>query len=147
MAVDWTAGGTDANVVTDGIRTIRWGTRGLSTTAIVESCDEEYDVDKIYVENGSGVRATRFLIIQGKTYNFTVADDTAVFTGAAIPTPGQNIGVVDMWLSNGASVLVGYGTLINPRYNAARKTEGKRVLTLENMVMIDNQATGATRPF
>jgi hypothetical protein len=148
MAVDW-SGATDSNVVDAGVTTLRWGTGGLLSAnlkkAIVESADEETDVEKIYVEQGDGMRATRFLLIQGRTYNFTVVDDNTVFTSGS-PNVGQNVSVVDM-LSTGASQVKAYGTYVAQRVNAGRKVEGKRVMTLENMVLIDTQGAGGSLPY
>ena len=144
MAVEWTT--SNGNVTVAGVTTIRWGTRGMFGTAIVESATEVADIEKIYVEQGDGMRATRFLLMQGHTYDFTVADDSSIFTGANNPSSGSNLAITEM-LSTGSSVTRAYGTVVGLDYNAAKKVEGKRIIRLENMVLIDSQSAPGTPAF
>jgi hypothetical protein len=122
------------------VTTLRWGTRGMFANAIVESADETEETDKHYVDQGDGVHATRFLIKQGKSYTFTVVDDSAVFTGVGTnPVSGTNVAITEM-LASGTNVVRAYGTVITDNYNASKGAEGKRVIHVENMVLIDSQA-------
>jgi hypothetical protein len=141
MAVDFTDTG-DASVMVQGVTTLRWGTNGLFANVIVEAAEEEEDVEEVYIEQSSAVKSTRFLIKHGKTYTFVVADDTTIFAAGG-PTAGTAISLTDM-LASGSTVVRATGVVTKPRYTAARKAEGKRIITVSDMTLVDHRAPGFT---
>lgn len=122
------------NVNIAGTTTIRWGTGHAwapSTSAVVLSADSAKDVEKIYLEQGDGMRATRVLINQGQTWDFTVQDDS----GIAWPNVAEQVIVVSFL--GGTSNYAYKGCVVDNNYRAARKQEGQRVIRIENMTLID----------
>jgi len=119
-----------------GTTTIRWGTEHAwapASTAIVLSADEAEDVEKIYLEQGEGLRATRILLKHGHTWDFTVQDDSTIF--ATGPNVGQTV-VVTNFLIGGTNAS-NSGVIVDANYRAARKQEGQRVLRIELMNLVD----------
>jgi len=119
-----------------GTTTIRWGTDNAwaaAATAVVISADSAEEIEKMYLENGEGLRATRILMKHGKTWDFTVQDDTSLF--ASGPNVGQEL-VVTNFLNGGNTASV-KAMVVDANYRAARKQEGQRVLRLEIMNLID----------
>lgn len=129
----------NANVNIAGVTTIKWGTGQAwapSASAIVVSADSAEEVEKMYIEQGDGMRATRVVHRQGHTWDFTIVDDSSVF--AAGPNVGDNV-VVTHFLGGGASPgnFTYRGFITDNNYRAARKQEGHRVLRCEVMRLID----------
>jgi len=119
-----------------GTTTIRWGTGQAwpaSATAIVLSADEAEDVEKIYLEQGEGLRATRILLKHGHTWDYTVQDDSSIF--ATGPNVGDTV-VVTNFL-NGGTNASNSGVIVDTNYRAARKQEGQRVIRVELMNIVD----------
>lgn len=126
----------NSNVNIAGVTTIKWGTGGAyapAGAAIVISADEAQDVEKLYVEQGDGLRATRMLLSHGWTWDFTVIDDSSAF--ATGPNVNDQVTVVH-FLGTGANHTF-KGTIIDNNYRAARKQEGHRVMRIEIMKLID----------
>jgi len=67
--------------------TISWGTDGIYTL-IVKSIRIFDDNEIIYVEQGSGLRAHRIQLLQGRTVEFTCIDDEDV---ASSPEPEESV--------------------------------------------------------
>ncbi len=87
-----------------GYTTIRWGTDGIMTTNsvfnsvtpntsgvlpgngtyggfyIVESIRGQDEIENIYIEQGTGLKATAIQLWQGRNYTLTVVDDTDLWT-------------------------------------------------------------------
>lgn len=119
-----------------GTTTIKWGTGGAwaaAASAIVISADQAEDVEKQYIEQGEGLRATRILLKQGRTWDYTIIDDSTVW--AAGPNVGDLV-VLTHFLGTGANFTY-KGIITDNNYRAARKQEGHRVLRCENMTLID----------
>lgn len=145
MAVEWVSGTSNVSIM--GVTTIRWGTRGMFGSAIVESADEAEDTEKYYVDQGDGMHASRILIRQGHSYDFTVVDDSAIFSNSSfIPVSGSNVAITEM-LATGSTIVRAYGTYISGNYSAAKKTEGKRIMHIENMILIDSQGAPSVPAF
>jgi len=119
-----------------GVTTIRWGTTHAwapNTSAIVISADSAEETEKIYLEQGEGLRATRIILKHGATWDFTIQDDSGAFPSG--PNVGQNV-VVTNFLGGGGNASVN-AVVVDDNYRAARKQEGQRVIRLEIMNLID----------
>lgn len=147
-----TAAGSSLNGYSNtGITTLVWGTDGLLTSPapggsfagtgfyIVESVDQETDVDAIYIENGTGQKASRILINNGQRWTLSVQDDTA-FTA---PTVGSSVVIKD-----GAVLISGTPGTTYHTYTAkvvssgerfTRKGAAMRNITVESLSLIDSQ--------
>ncbi len=126
----------NSNYSATGVTTIKWGTGGAwanAPTAIVISADQAREVEKIYLEQGDGLKSTRILLNQGTNWDFTIQDDSTIF--ASPPNIGENV-VVANFLGTGANYTY-KGMIIDSNYKAARKQEGQRVLRVENLTLID----------
>ena len=127
---------TSAQTNIGGVTTIRWGTGGIwpqNSAAIVISADAAEEAEKIYIEQGEGLKATRITLKQGRTWDFTVVDDSAVF--ASPPAVGSMITVVN-FLANNTNA-ASQAVVIDNNYRAARKQEGHRVIRAEIITLID----------
>lgn len=133
-----------------GYTTIRWGSDGLMPVSsnggsggvlvnsggggtisyIVESIRANDRVDKVEIEQGTGLVATRIQLLQGRVYTLTVVDDT----GMTLPVIGTYVTLLDV--ISGGSVTYTCRLLENG-YNAARKVEGKREFTVEVLTLIE----------
>ena len=126
-----------------GVTSIRWGTDGvLSTSAngngsggyagfyTVESIRANDEVDTMYIEQGTGLKATRIQLWQGRRYTITVVDDVNM----TLPAPNTYVTVVDIIGGGGTSYTC---RVIDNGYNASRKVEGKRELTVEVLTLIE----------
>lgn len=138
MAFSWPVRSSTDNVT--GVTTIRWGTQGACNSAIVISADQAQEVEKIYLEQGEGLKATRIMLKQGQTWDFTFQDDSTVF--ATPPKVGDVITVTDFMGSNNAATTGWFGTVVDNNYRTARKQEGQRVIRVENLILIDTQTVG-----
>lgn len=117
-----------------GTTTLRWGTGHAwapNTSVVVISADSAKEVEKIYLEQGDGMKATRVTIMQGQTWDFTVQDDS----GVTWPNVAEEVNVVSF--IGGTANYAYKGFVVDTNYRAARKTEGQRVIRLENMTLID----------
>lgn len=147
----WPPAFTSAFIGT-GMTTIRWGTDGVmantgvngsggGVTAIgysgfyvVESIRGQDEIENIYIEQGTGLKATRIQLWQGRNYTLTYVDDT----GATPPSPGSLLSLVDT--VSGGSTTYSFRVTANG-YNAARKVEGKREVTCEYLTLIEGNGT------
>jgi len=130
-----------------GYTTIRWGTDAIMANSgvngsgggfggyyIVESIRGQDEIENIYIEQGTGLKATRIQLWQGRNYVLTVVDDTSMTP----PSPGSSIALVDT-VGAGASI---YTFIVTSNgYNAARKVEGKREITAEYLTLIEGSGT------
>jgi len=128
-----------------GVTTLYWGTDGGLTTPapggtyagtgfyIVESVDQETDKEQVNIENGSGQKAGRVIIINGQVFTLSVQDDSTMTP----PTVGTTIGIID-----GGNMLGGGRVSVTARVVASgerfvRKGVAMRNLTAEKMSLID----------
>lgn len=149
----WPIAYTSAFIGT-GYTSIRWGSDGImaNTTPngsgggvlpgngtyggfyIVESIRGQDEIENIYIEQGTGLKATAIQIWQGRNYTLTVVDDTNMTP----PSPASLIRLVDT-VSGGAQT---YSFRVTANgYNAARKVEGKREITAEYLTLIEGNGT------
>lgn len=117
--------------------TVQWGTDEIliqnGTTYIVKSIRSTDTQEVIYIENGTGLRAIRIQLWQGREVEITVvADDN--FTH---PSPESSLQVTDPL----SGTLLTFKTTANA-YNAARKVEGERVIS----AVYDTLIEGAGSP-
>ena len=131
-----------------GVTTIRWGTDGIMTNAApngngsggfqgfftLETIRGEDEMDVIYIEQGSGLKATRITLWQGRNYVLTAVDDTNMTP----PSPASQLYIVDA-LGAGGSIY--YFRVTKNGYNSSRKSEGKREITCEYLTCIEGGGT------
>lgn len=130
-----------------GVTTIRWGTDGLLQTPRVGAnnyytvlrFNEAALVDSNKLPNGTGITATRVLLLDGSQFTLTVRDDTRMTP----PAVGGTIGIVDAGGLLGAVGLVYTCTVINPSYEAAPKQAGERTIVAERLILVEAGAGGA----
>ena len=113
-----------------GVTSIKWGTEGLISTFIVKSMRAMDSFETIYIENGTGLRATRVGLVQGREWEVTVVDDTS-FTN---PSYADTITITD---PISGTLITGHATVIDNSYNTARKQEGDRVIRMVMDTLID----------
>ena len=82
------------------------------------------------LSRGTGLKATRIQLWQGRRYTITVVDDVNM----TLPAPNTYVTVVDIIGGGGTSYTC---RVIDNGYNAARKVEGKRELTVEVLTLIE----------
>jgi hypothetical protein len=128
-----------------GATTIKWGTDGIMSVNApngsgggvggfytVESIRPADKIDTLYIEQGSGLEATRIQLWQGRRITLTVVDDTN-FTP---PGPSTNIQIIDPLSSNLLTFRV-----IDNGSTGTRKLEHKRELTVEYLTLIEGAGT------
>lgn len=149
--MSWPPANTSA-FISSGYTSIRWGTDqimnnstpngsgggvtavGYSGFYILESIRGTDEIDNIYIEQGTGLKATRIQLIQGRNYTLTAVDDTNMTP----PSAGSQIRLVDTVSGGSTSYLF---TVTANAYNAARKVEGKREITAEYLTLIEGNGT------
>jgi hypothetical protein len=117
-----------------GVTTIKWGTDGMTGFTTVIDFNEERDVEKMYVENGTGVPTTRILLDKGARWNITIVDDTRLTP----PIIGAQLVMTDV-LSTGV-IYTFQGVVVENNYQAARKQEGHRIIQVESLTLVDTTA-------
>ena len=129
-----------------GVTTIKWGTDGIMSNAApngnssggflgfytVESARPNDEIENIYIEQGSGLKATRIQLWQGRRVSMTVIDDTNMTFWA----PNTQCSITDP-LS--ASILV--FKVVENGSNAVRKQEHRRDITVEYLTCIEGAGT------
>lgn len=100
--------------------TIQWGTDGILNNYIVKSIRTADTQEVIYIENGTGLRAVRIQLWQGRDCEITVVGDST-FTH---PSPESSLSVIDPL----SGTLMTFKVTANA-YNASRKQEGERVIS------------------
>ena len=101
---------------------------------IVESIRGNDEIDTYYIKQGSGFKATRIMLVQGRKYVLTVVDDANMIA----PKANSKAYIID--IQGGANSLY-YFTVIENGYNAAREVEGKREITVEYLNCIEGLGT------
>ena len=123
-----------------GVTSVKWGTDGI-LTGNPNSIDGSYWVkslrsmdvfETIYIENGTGLRATRINLIQGRELELTVVDDTSF----SPPTVNTQVTLIDP-LSSTSMIF----SVIDNSYNTARKQEGERVMRVVFDTLIEGAGT------
>jgi hypothetical protein len=111
----------------EGITTVVWGTDGLLTGHIVKSMRSTTDAEKIYIENGVGLRAVRIRLIHGKSYELTIVEDTTFVP----PTPGETLAIYDPGGRLQATMSVDSDDTA-----CSRKAEGERTIrgVIDNLI-------------
>jgi hypothetical protein len=146
MAFSWPTNAAGYSAAGQRSTTVKWGTGGLSNSAVVISADEAREVDKIYLEQGDGLKATRIMLNQGSNWDFTIQDDSAAF--ATPPAIGDQVTVIDLIGSGSNCAGATYkGVIVDNNYRAARRSEGHRVLRVEQLTLVDNTAAGSSPSF
>jgi hypothetical protein len=107
-------------------------TGGYNGSYTVESIRPTDEIDTIYIEQGSGLKATRIQLWQGRRVTLTVVDDT----GMNPPSPSTYVYIQDPLSGSSLQFRV-----IENGYNAARKVEGKRDITAEYLTLIEGIGT------
>ena len=101
---------------------------------IVESIRGQDEIENIYIEQGTGLKATRIQLWQGRNYTITVTDDTNM----SPPSPGGLVTICDP-ISGGGNT---YSFRVTQNaYNTGRKVEGKREITCEYLTLIEGSGT------
>lgn len=152
MAVTYPVLSSGYSVQQDGTLVV-WGTDGILVSPAapaglagvsyytVVSCEPTQKVDLDYGENGTGIEVRRTILVHGKRWNLTVVDDASMVA----PQVGQTVVVVDIILGptapNGSSYVTKTAVVIDNAYRAAQKQPGQRVLLVENLTLVDSQAT------
>lgn len=131
-----------------GVTTIRWGTdyfanwtngTGKLFAQVLRAKQRTMGNNYKYT-NADGMTSSRTMIIEGSSWDLTIRDDSD-FT--SLPR-GSTISVID-----GAGMIHGYdgggrglayvATVTESDYEATGKQPGERVLTVENLILIENQ--------
>ena len=137
-----------------GISTLIWGTDGLLATPapgsgsyagtgfyILESVDQETDVEPIYVENGTGQKASRILINNGQRWTLSVQDDTAMTPPQVADTVTIKDGacLIGGVASSSATAIKYSAVVVASGERFTRKGVAMRNITVENLALVDSQ--------
>ena len=103
---------------------------------IVESIRGNDEIENIYIEQGTGLKATRIQLVQGRKYVMTVVDDTNILP----PFANSKVYIVDP-LGSGGTIHFLQCSVVENSENLARKVEGKREITVEYLTCIEGAGT------
>lgn len=142
------AGVNPGYLVYGGVVTPRWGTDGIAQWsnaggkffAIVLRCKQRTMGTNYKNPNADGMTTSRTMIVDGSSWDITVRDDSDF---QSIPR-GSTVSVVDVagminGYDGGGRGLVYVATVTESDYDAASKAAGERVVTVENLILIENQ--------
>ncbi len=129
-----------------GVTTIKWGTDGILSNGspngdgaggfggyfIVISARPNDKIDTMYIEQGSGLEATRIQLLQGRRLTLTVVDDINMTP----PSASSQITAVDPLSGS----LLTFVTIDNGS-SANRKQENQREVTIEYLTCIEGGGT------
>jgi hypothetical protein len=139
------AGSLSTGVLASGVTTIRWGTKGIGQNTgwlTVLRFAQKTMAENIKLPNGDGVTATRVLIVDGQQWDLTVRDDTAIVP----PQVGDSVTVVDaggLIGGTAADAVKTYtATVVDSGFDTAPKQAGERVITVENLLLVESQTAG-----
>jgi len=118
-----------------GVTTIVWGTDGLWSTYIVSRAAEKDIVENVKLTNGTGITLTRVQLKDGRQWDLTVRDDTAMTP----PTTGSTITVVDAGGLISSSKLNYTGRVVESSWDTSSKQAAERSVTVESLVLIESQ--------
>lgn len=150
--MSWPSIGTSGYAI-EGYTTIKFGTDGLlavsgtdggsggfSSSYIVESIRAEDERDVQYIEQGTGFKATRITLFQGRKYTITLVDDT----GFPTLTAGGATAFITITDPLAKSAPTVGGKVIAQNGNYSRKVEGKREVTIEVLTLIEGSGSTPT---
>ena len=106
----------------NGVVSIKWGTHGMMSY-VVKSVSSKDIIERIPIENGTGLIATKVLLWQGREVDITIIDDPNITTP---PGPDTTVTLIDPMHNTSTAFRV-----IDNNYNAGRKQEGERVIKAE----------------
>jgi len=118
-----------------GTTTIVWGTDGLWSTYIVSRATEKDIIENVKLTNGTGITLTRVQLKDGRQWDLTVRDDTAMTP----PTTGSTITVVDAGGLISNSKLNYTGRVVESSWDTSSKQAAERSVTVESLVLIESQ--------
>lgn len=147
MAWPTTGAGSQASgIITQGVTTIRWGTKELvtsiagtpnngTTVGIVLRFHQRELADNIKLPNGDGLSITRVQVVDGVLWDVTMRDDT----GLGLPRVGATVVIVDAGGLIGTVVLKYSATVSDNGYDTAPKQAGERQFSVESLKLIESQ--------
>jgi len=118
-----------------GVTTIVWGTDGLWSTYIVSRATEKDIVENVKLTNGTGITITRVQLKDGRQWDLTVRDDTAMTP----PTTGSTLTVVDAGGLISSSKLNYTGRVVESSWDTSSKQAAERSVTVESLILIESQ--------
>lgn len=124
-----------------GVTSVKFGTQGMTTRCVAIDLDQAPEVERYYIENGTGIPATRILLQKGFTWNLTIVDDTNLVP----PQIGDAVTMVNI-IKDG-TIYQYKGTIVEQSARASRKVEGHRVITVESLTLIDVLGAAASPDF
>ena len=143
MAFTWPNNAAGYSASGQKSTTLKWGTQGMFSTAICISSDSADEVERIYLEQGDGLKATSILLKQGRNWHYTIQDDSSAF--ATAPAIGDDITVTDILGSGSSTIAYTYkAKIVDNNYRGARRQEGQRVIQCESLTLIDTTVAGAS---
>lgn len=141
-----TTGSGTTGVIISGITTIRWGTTGLLQSPkpsgnfyVVTRYSQHTLSTNDKLPNGDGLTSTRVLTVDGQQWDLTVRDDTAMTP----PQVGDSVTIVDgggLIAGTTAGAIKTYtATVVDSGAEGAPKTAFERVITVENLILVESQ--------
>lgn len=111
---------------------IRWGTRSLFGSYVIESIESSTDGENIPITNNDGVKTGRVQLMHGWNYRVTVRDSTALTP----PQFGDRVSLYDHGLlvpGNTNPALVVVCRVLETGYHADPRNYGRRTYTVEKL--------------
>ena len=105
---------------------------------VVTEFEEEADAETEYLTNGTGIKANRITYVHGAIWNITVRDDTSMTP----PKINSSVNITDagcMVPGNTDPQAVFTANVRKPSYKTSPKQAGERIITVENLQLIDSQ--------
>lgn len=118
-----------------GVPLIKWGTDGMYGSYIIKDINPTEEVEEVTVENGGGLKSWRILLVQGRTVDITVVDDSNI-------TPPK-INTVITFTDQLSSANISY-RVIGKNGRAARKTEADLIIRAEHLTNIEGSGNTIT---
>jgi hypothetical protein len=105
---------------------------------VITDFEEESDIETEYLTNGTGIKANRISFIHGAIWNITVRDDYSMTP----PRQNSSVNITDAACvipGNTDPTAVYTANVRKASYKTAPKQAGERILTVENLILIDEQ--------
>lgn len=120
-----------------GSTSLKWGTDGMYGSYIVKDISPADEVEKIYVENGTGLKSIRIMLFQGRKVDITVVDDSNITP----PVIGALVNIVDSLASVAGTGVNTSFRVIDKNGKGARKVEGDLIISAEYLTNIEGAGT------
>lgn len=135
--------------------TVQWGTDGLLQSPkpggsgnfyVVSRFRQSPKKEEVYLSNGTGIEVNRIKLRHGQRWELAVRDDSTMTPPDYLATVVITDAAGMVHPNGNGSAVVGAvytAAIIDTDWESSMKNAGERILVVENLTLVDNQAAGS----